>query len=276
MKELARKYCAEITDTNSDNSDNSGSLTKRFDIDEYLDYTEQDENGSWHDTITTNKKRFMCSEAYWIESTVTFENSKPISATYCFSRGDSSGDEIEDCINGVMDLWEKNIVDGSERIDLISPTHGEKYKIKDVLMKGLDRASIDWVSFELKPVHTCEYGSTDYELAVECLECSESQWGESVTFRINGVIPVHTTKDGKISIEYGCGCDSGWCGGEETAPWDKYKEKELGSLFSWIPGDNIVMVETPMEKVIEDGECREILLSIIKDMISRDFFLGKN
>ncbi len=155
-------------------------------------------------------------------------------------------------------------------IDLVSPTHGEKYKIKDILLKGIQRASIDWVDYKMVHMHTCGYGSKDYELHIESLEVSESCYSNSVVFRIIGIIPVHTTADGKLSIGYGCGCNSMDDNEESCQKWAEYKEKEMGNLFAWVPSENIDIVTVSMEDIIEEESCRKILLAIIKDMFTRD------
>lgn len=167
-------------------------------------------------------------------------------------------------------------------LDLVSPTRNENYTILDVLKKGWQRASLTCESFEIELLHTCFYGSKDFALRVQNLESSPSLWADSVNLRIDGMIPIHATKDGKLSVGFGCGCDTRH-GGQfpsESAPdnenWAEYQNEEVGQLTAWVaPGDSSENVEVvSLSEVLEDDECCRELLYIVKELMSRAAFRG--
>ena len=167
-----------------------------------------------------------------------------------------------------------------KEIRLISPTRGEKYTISDVLKKGIHRAELSCGKWKIHLLHTCFYGSKDYALEIEDFSCSESLWSNSVNFRIDGLIPVHATKDGKLSIGFGCGCDTSYGnhfpseGVPQNPNWDEYQKKELGSVTAWLwPGDSSENIEIiPLSEILEDEECCRILLYLVRDLFARMAF----
>jgi hypothetical protein len=167
-------------------------------------------------------------------------------------------------------------------LDLVSPTRNENYTVLDVLKKGSQRAALTCENFEIELLHTCFYGSRDYAFRVQNLESSQSLWADSVNLRIDGMIPVHATADGKLSIGFGCGCDTRH-GGQfpsEADPdnenWADYQDEEVGQLTAWLaPGDSSENVDVvSLAEVLEDEECRCELLYIVKDLLSRAAFGG--
>lgn len=168
-----------------------------------------------------------------------------------------------------------------KNLNLVSPTRNENYTVLDVLKKGLDRAALICEGFEIELLHTCFYGSKDFALRVQNLESSQSLWSDSVNLRIEGMIPIHATKDGKLSVGFGCGCDTRH-GGQfpsESAPdnenWAEYQEdEEVGQLTAWLaPGDSSENVDVvSLAEVLEDEECRRELLYIVKDLMARAAF----
>lgn len=168
-------------------------------------------------------------------------------------------------------------------LDFISPipSRNQSYSILDVLRKGSQRAQLTCEGFEIELLHTCCYGSKDYALRVRNLEFSQSLWADSVNLRIEGMIPVHATKDGKLSVGFGCGRDM-LHGGQfpsESAPdnenWADYRNEEVGQLTAWLaPGDSSSedVAVVSLADVLEDGDCRRELLYIVKDLMARVAF----
>jgi len=159
-------------------------------------------------------------------------------------------------------------------LNLTSPTREEKYTVKDILQKGLDRAGITLDSFKLSLVHTCFYGSKDFFLHVENLRCTESLWSDSVNFKIEGWIPLHATADGKLYVGFGCGCDEKH-GGQfpsEAQPddqnWNLYQLTKIeGELIAWLDKEDTDFVS--ISKILEDEECSKVLEYIIRDIFVR-------
>ena len=126
-------------------------------------------------------------------------------------------------------------------ISLKSPRTGRGYPVISALDKFLERAGMSCEGWELRKLHTCFYGSSDWALEVDGWRTSRSQWGNSVNVKIDGVIPLHTTNDGRISVPFGCGCDGSHHGQfPQQAPpnnpnWGKYQEMEFGVVSFWLP-----------------------------------------
>ncbi|MBD3282446.1 MAG: hypothetical protein GF387_02445 [Candidatus Portnoybacteria bacterium] len=140
----------------------------------------------------------------------------------------------------------------------------------------------------MKLMHECFYGSKDYVLNVQDFECSESLWNDSVNFRINGNIPLHTTADGKLELGFACGCDKSHGGmyPQQAPPdnpnWDDYKEEEVDDcsaahLVAWLdPGDSCENIDIiQLKEILEDEKASRILVCIIKDMFTRNFLKEK-
>jgi len=160
------------------------------------------------------------------------------------------------------------------KLNVISPTRGGKYMLANVLAKGLDRRGIDWISVHAKLQHQCFYESKDIVVHCNFIESMESQWNNSVNFRIVGLIPIHQTKDGKISIGFGCGCDRDHYGqSPSSAPpsnnnWDEYKNQELGKILVWT---DILQTTVRIEEMLHDKESCNILVRILQQIFAEEF-----
>jgi hypothetical protein len=126
-------------------------------------------------------------------------------------------------------------------INIISPTRGCKYTLAEVLEKGLLRSSLKSNGWELKHLHRCFYGSHDVSLDIIDFRTSESQWADSINFKIDGIIPLHVTEGGKIEAGFHCGCDKSYNGNfpgdlipPENPGWDSYKQIRLANITYWL------------------------------------------
>jgi len=132
-------------------------------------------------------------------------------------------------------------------LEIKSPTRGCEYTLEEVLKKGLVRSALRADKFEIQKKHECFYGSKDFYLVVKNFGPSESRWNDSVNFRIDGVIPLHTTEAGRIQYGFLCGCDSSH-GGQfpsncppDNANWEKYKNIELGEITISTDSEKVVV-----------------------------------
>lgn len=163
-------------------------------------------------------------------------------------------------------------------INITSPTRGEKYTLEEVLRKGYERSSLFLEAWEFKKLHTCFYGSIDGILTVERFQPSPSRWTDSVSFQVNGNIPVHFTEGGKMSIGFGCGCDTKYHGqfpGQDdpnNPQWEEYKK--ISNIFGiGINTDTQATIVTGIE-ALRDEPSMKILAEILQVKIAEGAILG--
>jgi len=173
--------------------------------------------------------------------------------------------------------------------NLISPTREKNYTWSEILKKGLDRAKLSAKKFRITELHCCFYGSRDYAMEVEKMECSDSLWNESVSFEINGIIPIHATADGGLCIGWRCGCDKRH-GGQfpqqadpDNQNWDAYKKTDLGLIVAYVgeadspdKTDTIgiaEIIDANSEEEEYQVEPEKVLLWIVKEIVARATFL---
>jgi hypothetical protein len=151
---------------------------------------------------------------------------------------------------------------------LVSPTTSKNYTLEEILRKAFVRSAIKADSLKIVAVHKCFYGSKDFYIDVENLHVSGSLWCDSVSFRIDGIIPMHTTKDGKLQYGFRCGC-WGEYGGQfpdnsEFSP--EYKKHEIGKIICYM--DNTDDAEIiPLQSIDMDRRENEYLCRIIRDIV---------
>ena len=78
-------------------------IRKKFDVSEYFDYTSL-KNNEWIDLTT---KTVLCTEDEFVKSSLFFNEAGCYRTSYCFSDGSSESSEIEDDLEGVIELWKK-------------------------------------------------------------------------------------------------------------------------------------------------------------------------
>ena len=111
--------------------------------------------------------------------------------------------------------------------NLVSPTNKRKYTMNDVLGKLKDRAGVHMEKLTFSGfTPKCRYGSRDALLKLENLRVTESLWCDSLNFSISLEVPVHFTKNGKISFGAGTFDEN------VDNPYTKYKTE--GSISVWI------------------------------------------
>lgn len=146
--------------------------------------------------------------------------------------------------------------------NLISPTNERNYTMEDVLSKMKDRAGVymDKLTFTgFTPM--CRYGSRDALLKLENLRVSESLWSESLNFSISLEVPVHFSKNGKISFGAGTFDEN------VDNPYTEYKTK--GQISVWINEDEKETVSID-NKLLSDNN--EIFIEMIYIAIATSIF----
>ena len=82
-----------------------GILRKNFDVSEYFDYADKKINEESENEWIDLSGLVLCTEDKFVTSTLFFKNGNAIATSYCFSDGSSESSEIEDDLQGVIDLW---------------------------------------------------------------------------------------------------------------------------------------------------------------------------
>ena len=161
--------------------------------------------------------------------------------------------------------------------EIISPTRGEKYTIAEILRKGIERRGVDWVAVDTNRVHTCFYGSKDITVHCDTVMSEKPLWTDSVDFIINGIVPLHQTKDGKMSVGFGCGCDKEH-GGQfpSDAPpsnknWADYQKVDLGEILVYTENQQQVIA---VETLVADGAACKVLSQILLQIFAEEFVLA--
>ena len=146
--------------------------------------------------------------------------------------------------------------------NLVSPTNAKKYTMQDILQKMKDRAGVymDRLTFS-GFTQKCAYGSRDALLKLENLRVSESLWCDSLNFTISLEVPVHFTKNGKISFGARTFDD------DIINPYRGYKTK--GEISVWLNEDEKETV--PIDsKLLSDNN--EIFIEILYITIATSIF----
>lgn len=129
--------------------------------------------------------------------------------------------------------------------NLVSPTNEKNYTMEDVLQKMKDRAGVYMEKLTFSGfTPKCRYGSRDALLKLENLRVSESLWCDSLNFSISLEVPVHFTKNGKLSFgartfdEDIINPYRGYKTNGEISVWLNDTEKETLSIDSKVLSDN--------------------------------------
>ena len=171
-------------------------------------------------------------------------------------------------IKKASDKWDEERLDEKEKVmfNLVSPTRGEKYELVDLLDKFFDRAGFR-ADYATKIVGRGSYGDYDMEICLDA-EVDESLWTDSIYGSVRGLIPVHMTGRGKMSL----GFRSNW--GES----DEYKKQELelrvtAKLEEKIEVATITFRGEDGDELAQGGltpKEQSLLLDLIKEVMVRE------
>ena len=167
-------------------------------------------------------------------------------------------------------------------LKLVSPTRGVNYSLEDALRKAFSRREFFADKIEVQLKHTCFYGSKDFYVFVDNLHVSEAMWGDSISFRIDGYIPIHQTANGKLVYGFGCGCDRSY-GGEfpphhTIANWQKgqeyIQEFKPGVITLTLKGcePEVFQLSKLDEEDPEHARVAKLLCDIVKECIVKESF----
>jgi hypothetical protein len=165
--------------------------------------------------------------------------------------------------------------------NLISPTRQKQYTLEDILSKGLIRSGLTG-EIKIDHMHTCFYGSKDFYVYTD-LACTASLWSDSVCFNINGIVPIHATKAGKLQYGFGCGCDSGYgpCtpNDEYAEPgnpdWACYQDPPLADITFWssqYDADTSERHKINLDDIPSGDKAQDIIVGLIKAFLARQCF----
>lgn len=159
------------------------------------------------------------------------------------------------------------------KLNLVSPTREENYTLEDALKKAFIRSGIKADKFEIEHKHTCFYGSKDFYVNVENLHVSDSLWTDSISFRIDGTIPIHTTEAGKLEYGFGCGCweDYGGQFPDDSEFNPEYIKCELGKITCKLKDEKQVVYLSEIDRYNDEHRVIvRILRDIVQTYIARD------
>jgi hypothetical protein len=143
----------------------------------------------------------------------------------------------------------------TRELNIISPTRGVPYTIKQALKKGLERGAV-WGTITTRDLGGSEYDDHDIIVICEDLGPAESQWSRSIMWRFNGQLEGHFTNRRDFHWEWAAYSD-----GETTDP----------SLIS--PGEITFWLQVNAEEVVEEVVCVADLtwkeLEVLREVVLR-------
>jgi len=161
------------------------------------------------------------------------------------------------------------------KLDIFSPTTGEKYEMAYALRKGIVRSELRAKNFSIVRLHKDFYGSGDYAIKVSEFGPSESLWMDSINWQIDGIIPMHQTAGGKLSFGWQCGCDFRH-GGQfptecepDNPKWENYKKLETGHITFWVKEKT---QDVLISEIKVDSPEAEVLNKIVQQYVARQVF----
>jgi len=171
------------------------------------------------------------------------------------------------------DLKKKGI-----KTKLLSQT-GVNYFVHEILEKGLVERGVDWAKIEVSHIHTCRYKSMDITVDCKNLIFTETALTNYTGFIICAKIPMHLTKNKRLSVGFGCGCDVKPSSDHEPDPdWDMYKGMVLGGIMVYLVEDDPrkqKYQDVPMEDILQDEKSCKILTKILTKIFAEVYLSEK-
>lgn len=162
----------------------------------------------------------------------------------------------------------------SFELDLVSPTRGVHYTVRDALLKGKVRAGLYCNVLKLVRYERTSYSDFDFTIEVTNLRPSGSYWSTSISFLIPTLlVKGHVTGGGDVHLGYfGSWEDdisattlSGEMGMEFDTP---YRAGE-GIIFVVDGGEGQVVAASDLTK-----DDNELLLELVKELVYREFIVN--
>lgn len=162
----------------------------------------------------------------------------------------------------------------SFELDLVSPTRGVRYTVRDALLKGKIRAGLYCNALKLVRYERTSYSDFDFTVEVTNLRTSGSYWCASIGFSVPSLlVKGHVTGGGDVHLGYfGSWEDdisattlSAETGMEFNTP---YRADE-GIVFVVDGEDSQVVSQSDLTK-----DDNELLLELVKELVYRELVTG--
>lgn len=162
----------------------------------------------------------------------------------------------------------------SFELDLVSPTRGVRYTVRDALLKGKVRAGLWCDALKLVRYERTSYSDFDFTIEVANMRTSTSYWSTSINFRIPSLIAKgHVTGNGDIHLGYFGSWDddisASALSAEMGMEFDTPYKADEGIVFFVDGEDEQVVAQSDLTK--DDSE---LLLELVKELLYRELVVG--
>ena len=162
----------------------------------------------------------------------------------------------------------------SFELDLVSPTRGVRYTVRDALLKGKVRAGLYCNDLKLVRYERTNYRDFDFTIEVTNLRPSGSYWSTSIGFSIPTLlVKGHVTGGGDVHLGY----FGSWeddisattLSGEMNMDFDNPYRADEGIIFVVDGGEGQVVDQKDLTK-----DDNELLLELVKELVYREFIVN--
>ena len=162
----------------------------------------------------------------------------------------------------------------SFELDLVSPTRGVRYTVRDALLKGRVRAGLYCNALKLVRYERTSYSDFDFTVEVTNLRTSGSYWCASIGFSVPTLlVKGHVTGGGDVHLGYFGSWDDDisatTLSGEMGMDFDSPYRADEGIVFV-VDGDEGQVVD--QKDLTKDDN--ELLLELVKELVYREFIVN--
>lgn len=162
----------------------------------------------------------------------------------------------------------------SFELDLVSPTRGVRYTVRDALLKGKVRAGLYCNALKLVRYERTSYSDFDFTVEITNLRTSGSYWCTSIGFSVPTLlVKGHVTGNGDVHLGY----FGSWeddisattLSGEMGMEFDTPYRADEGIVFVVDDGEGQVVDQKDLTK-----DDNELLLELVKELVYREFIVN--
>lgn len=162
----------------------------------------------------------------------------------------------------------------SFELDLVSPTRGVRYTVRDAFLKGRVRAGLWCDALKLVRYERTSYSDFDFTVEITNMKTSTSYWSSSINFVVPSlVVKGHVTGNGDVHLGYfgsweddiSASALNAEIGMDSESP---YRADE-GVHFAVDGEDGQVVAASDLTK-----DDNELLLELVKELVYRELVAG--
>nr|DAQ33519.1 MAG TPA: hypothetical protein [Caudoviricetes sp.] len=162
----------------------------------------------------------------------------------------------------------------SFELDLVSPTRGGCYTVRDALLKGKARAGLWCDQLKLVRYERTSYGDYDFIVEVANMRTSTSYWSTSINFVVPSLtMKGHVTGNGDVHLGYFGSWESDISASALSAEmgmeFDTPYLATEGFHFTVDGEDGQVVAQSDLTK-----DDNELLLELVKELVYRELVIG--